>query len=356
MVILLVALSMAIDMSTVGTHGSVYAVDDNVVIELPGTDGTDKFEVTDSTPTSLMAVFSNGNVGIGTTSPSTKLNIKQTGDTGLDSVPLKIEATTDDTGLFLGYRGPSATYAQDTLSIIASFGSTGSYKPLSFSTSDTERMRITTSGNVGIGTTSPTGKLHVDGGVAPSLQNGADIIINGQDGATNFDSAGGDILLMPGAGNGIDGQSGRVGIWTTTPSWTLTVNGTAAKPGGGSWSNSSDRRLKKNIITIDNALEKVTKLRGVNFEWVHPDEHGVTGVRQGFIAQEVEEVFPDFISEVGAQGKDKELTGNEKAKCMTLPFAFDAYLVEAIKELKVENDSLKERILALEKRAFRKKR
>lgn len=74
------------------------------------------------------------------------------------------------------------------------------------------------------------------------------------------------------------------------------VNGSAG--GTGPWWNDSDERLKKNITTIPNALDKVLKLRGVNFEWKdinNPEK----GTRMGFIAQEAEKIIPEVVSNVG---------------------------------------------------------
>jgi hypothetical protein len=98
-----------------------------------------------------------GNVGIGTTNTTDqRLKVKQSADTGAASFSFKVEANANDTGLYIGYRGVGAATAADTCAITASYNSTGGFKPLTFLTSDAERVRIDTSGNVGIGTSSPT--------------------------------------------------------------------------------------------------------------------------------------------------------------------------------------------------------
>jgi hypothetical protein len=126
----------------------------------------------------------------------------------------------------------------------------------------------------------------------------------------------------------------NVGIGYQTSSYKLGVNGNAGKPGGGSWSDSSDIRLKKNIRPLEDALDRITQLEGVTYEWKNPSEHGgEAGMQASFIAQEVEKVFPEWVSEIDAQGKDKELVSEDgKMKVLNLPYAFDAYMVEAIKE------------------------
>ena len=57
----------------------------------------------------------------------------------------------------------------------------------------------------------------------------------------------------------------------------------------------SDRKLKTNIITIDNSLEKVNKMRGVYFDWKDKEKYN-NRKQIGFIAQEVEEVVPELVS------------------------------------------------------------
>lgn len=70
-------------------------------------------------------------------------------------------------------------------------------------------------------------------------------------------------------------------------------------------------------------------------------------MKGGFIAQDVEKIFPQFISEIRTHGKDSEIV--DKAKSLALKTEMTAYIVEAIKELDAKNRSLKEDVLALRK-------
>ena len=91
----------------------------------------------------------------------------------------------------------------------------------------------------------------------------------------------------------------------------------------GYFSQASDKRFKKDIVTINNALSKVLQLRGVNYYWKNndfPNRGFDDKLELGFIAQEVEVVIPEIVSEIGDGYK-----GVEYSKLVAL-------LVEAIKE------------------------
>jgi hypothetical protein len=72
---------------------------------------------------------------------------------------------------------------------------------------------------------------------------------------------------------------------------------------GGTVTQSSDRRLKQNFQSLTNCLEKVYKLRGVSFSWVDNTKELIGSTLDdkrhiGLIAQEVQEVFPEVVSEI----------------------------------------------------------
>ncbi len=109
------------------------------------------------------------------------------------------------------------------------------------------------------------------------------------------------------------------------------VDGTAG--GDFNWFADSDERLKRNIVTIPDALGKIQQLRGVNFEWKDPASLE-KGLRMGFIAQEAAEIIPEVVDNTG--------------EYYTMQYApVTALLVEAVKEqqkmigeLKQENKKL----------------
>jgi hypothetical protein len=122
--------------------------------------------------------------------------------------------------------------------------------------------------------------------------------------------------------------STNLGLDTLNPNFMLHVNGTAGKPGGGSWSNSSDIRLKKNIEPLHGALDQLLCLQGVTFEYIDPDAiDELPGPRIGMIAQEVEQVFPDWVG--------KRIDG---FKSVTYR-GFEALTVEALRDLRAEKNA-----------------
>jgi hypothetical protein len=90
--------------------------------------------------------------------------------------------------------------------------------------------------------------------------------------------------------------SGNVGIGTKSPTRKLWVNGDAG--GTTEWFNDSDERLKRDIIVIDHALDKVSQLEGVYFEW-KDTESRPPGQQMGLIAQDVKEVAPQVVERKG---------------------------------------------------------
>ena len=162
----------------------------------------------------------------------------------------------------------------------------------------------------------------------------------------DIDRPGGELDLRAGGTHGITIETnGEVGIGTTNPQDELHVIGNArisALGGSGQvdlQANNlgqfvkviSDRRLKKNIATIQNALEKVTAMRGVSYEWKDQENPNKT---LGVIAQEVKEIVPDVVT------KNGEYYGVNYSE-------FPALFIEAIKEQQAIINSLQ---IELEKR------
>ncbi len=132
---------------------------------------------------------------------------------------------------------------------------------------------------------------------------------------------------------------GKVGIGEINPSQKLHVDGNICYTGtiGGC----SDVRYKRDISTVTDALEKVSRIHGVTFKWRkddYPEQNFSQQEQIGFVAQEIKDIVPQVIMQ-----DDAGYYSVDYGRLTPL-------LVEAIKELKAENEELRRRITALESR------
>jgi len=215
-----------------------------------------------------------------------------------------------------------------------------------------EGLSIDSSGNVGIGTSTPSEALEVSGNALFSgFVNATSLEIDqtGSSLAVNITNTGtGDSFRVNDAISDttpflID-ASGNVGIGDAAPDDRLDVVGDLDVTSGciqiddGTALHgtcASDARLKENIQYFeDGSLDLISQLKPASFEWREDmfDISGSKGQSVGFIAQDFEKVFPYLVLE--KNGFKYILLNNE----------IDMHLIQAIKELKTENDALKELI------------
>jgi hypothetical protein len=275
------------------------------------------------------------------------------------------------------------------------FIGTTSPQPFIIDTSALERMRITPNGSVGIGTTNPTARTEIShsdltpntvalrisnttpapgnaysesaigfnaslGGSGPNPNYFAARIYSKYDGPNVGDARlSMQVWGVPAFADVLNVKLGSVGINTIAPLNPLHVVGTVrlSLAGPGPAANTlcytgttasavvgtcppSDARLKTNVVPLANTLDKLEHVRGVSFEW--NDQYralGGSSTRReiGVIAQEVEQVFPELVSlaDNGYRRVDYD--------------RLTAVLIEAVTELRKENDALKRRTEAVER-------
>lgn len=308
-------------------------------------------------PDSVLTVRE-GRVGIKNTNPSFDLDIGTDNARIRSSNYAQLSLVTDNVGGWVGSNG-NAGYA---------YLGTYTGHDLRFFTNNSSRMVVKNDGKVGIGTTNPTEKLHVAGGnilldVNGKLMNAGGSSIQMWNDIWMYSAfnsyvyvgnplpnpTGGGVMIdsrlaqfrTPAYGNvtmHVDMNQQRVGIRTISPGYALEVNGDAAKPGGGSWLASSDERLKDIHGSFNKGLEELALLspRYFSYKKGNAREHSSDENYIGFTAQEVQQVFPEAVK-----------TGDDGYLSLDM-HVLNVAVINALKELKTENEKLRQRIEVLE--------
>jgi hypothetical protein len=283
--------------------------------------------------TTAVTIDTSQNVGIGTTSPSAKMDVAgsayvrgdSTNATFTSAGVFAIKRSTGDPYMsFHGNTGSRIGYLQMQDSGICNL-SVEVNQPLAFQTNGTERMRIDSSGNVGVGTTSPATNFHVVGQIRTSGSTAQTIYVYGAAGVKPYITINEYGVRSWDVGAGYY-SSGTFSIQSGG------VNGVYLGATAVAWASASDERIKDIIEPIDNALAKVNGLRSVIGKYKTDEE----GVRRSFlIAQDIQTQFPEAL-----ESSNSERLGVQYTDVIPL-------LVASIKELKAINDQQAETINAL---------
>ena len=175
-------------------------------------------------------------------------------------------------------------------------------------------------------------------GLIVSSSSGAGIAINVAASGTAIQALQGNVYLAAGTGN--------VGIGTVNPTAKLSVNGTANKPGGGSWGVYSDRNLKRDIKPYKIGLAEILRVNPVYYKYNDKLDYDQNIEYVGIIAQELQKIAPEMVTEEVVTNK----SDNSNDKYLKVdPSAFTYMLINAIKEQQQMIESLSQQIEAKNK-------
>jgi hypothetical protein len=333
-----------------------------------------------------------GNVGIGTSSPLGKLNVSSAsfGGTVSSNANQIVVENSGNAGITIASGATSLgniffADSGDTADGFVQYDQNGRY--MRFGTATAERMRIDSSGNVGIGTATPLEKLSVHSAIGIRGSDFSSLsyfgsTVNTTGVYTGLDSGGGFVINVRDAGYQAFSTSntermridsnGALLVGTTTRMYAATMTvaaisstytyasirggtgseghlvfengngavGTIFTSGTGtSYNTTSDYRLKENIAPMQGALDIISQLKPVTYNWKADGSDG-----QGFIAHELQAVVPDCVT-----GEKDAVNAEGKPLYQGIDVSFlVATLTAAIQELKAIVDAQAVRIAALE--------
>ena len=233
--------------------------------------------------------------------------------------------------------GNSATRNVGTTASTVAAGDDSRFVTVNGKTGGDISTQISVSGNVyaiNKSVSDPASGTEVSGSAFSSnyIVNGVTRVLTGLSGRYKWGDSNGygqlDIALLDGSGNYVRGAS-----------YIFSGNGSATAPG--SWVPNSDGRLKFDIKRIEDPLGKMVKLRGVTWQRLDGVAPGI-----GFIAQEVQDVFPEFVFE----GGDRTLDDGTVVEKVLSPDTYGVAAAlhhEAILALMQEVEDLKKKVAEL---------
>lgn len=320
--------------------------------------------------TTAMTIDTSQNVGIGTVSPSQKLDVNGTILAGKSGTSVGYIGLLSGTSVNTGYAAfyNAAGTRQAYIGYIGSPNNalnietdSGSNLPIRFGTNATEAMRIDSSQNLLVGTTNNSNSSKTVFAGSATASSGVNSVAEFQGGGSGAN--GGQIRLLNtystatspskwlrvnnnGSLDVVNNAYNAV-LLTLDDSGNFQILGaTATKASGTTWANPSDIRLKDNVADYTKGLSELLKIRVCS--WTYNGKGGTTAGLQsiGVVADEIATVLPDTVREYQAK-----LNSDDETE--TAIKQFDAseviwLLVKSAQELSAKNDALEARLAKLE--------
>ena len=248
-----------------------------------------------------------GKVGIATTAPATLLHL------GAGESVIRYGATSN--GFDIGRNNSSGHFIQNATQA-------SPYNKFLWQQGGAERMRIDSSGRFAIGTASPSANTVTTTATASASVWPLHVLGNDY----------GTIIKLSASGGG-------QGVYFVVGSSDTYVGAIVLSGSATSYNTASDYRLKENVQPMSGALEKISALKPVTYDW---KDIGTTG--QGFIAHELKAVVPECVT-----GEKDELDAEGKPRYQGVDTSFlVATLTAALQEQQALIEALTTRITALE--------
>jgi hypothetical protein len=233
---------------------------------------------------------------------------------------------------------PQATVTQNTPLLIIGNG-----------TDDLNRhnaLVVRKNGHVGIGTNSPNAQLHIEGGIDAGFSDNSGYLIVGNEGATNIVFDDNEILarnngttsnlfLQSGGGRVIVGTSSGL----TNSANIFDVNGTAGKPGGGTWATFSDERLKQDVKPYSEGLKNLLQINPVWFHYNSKSGYDTKPEYVEVLAQELQHAAPYMVT-----ASPQKLNDGSAGYLQVDNSAMIYMLINAVKEQQQQIEGLKKQL------------
>jgi hypothetical protein len=194
-------------------------------------------------------------------------------------------------------------------------------------------LLVTKEGNMTIGGRVPVTRLHIEGGSDASLGNNSGYMVIGDINGTNVVFDNNEIIAR---NNGASST-----LFLQNDGGAFEVGGSAAKPGGGSWSATSDARLKHDVRPYKDGLLQLLRINPVYYRYNEQSGYDTSKAHIGVVAQDLQKVAPYMVNTFNRNNQEYLSVDNTAMMYM---------LINAVKEQQEQIEALKKKLAEMEKK------